>query len=69
MAESLDESKHEDHAEGGKKRTSKKRLLLRIDPALHDDLRAWAEQDFRSINAQIEFILNQAVSKRKRGDK
>ncbi|MBL6733682.1 MAG: toxin-antitoxin system HicB family antitoxin [Candidatus Poseidonia sp.] len=48
---------------------SKKRLLLRIDPALHEDLRAWAEQDFRSINAQIEFILNQAVSKRKRSDK
>ena len=47
---------------------AKKRLLLRIDPALHEDLRVWAEDDFRSINAQIEFLLKQAVSKRKRKD-
>ena len=43
----------------------KKRLLLRIDPALHDDLRVWAEDEFRSINAQIEFLLKNAVRKRK----
>lgn len=47
---------------------AKKRLLLRIDPGLHEDLRVWAEDDFRSINAQIEFLLKQAVSKRKRKD-
>jgi hypothetical protein len=44
----------------------KKKLLLRIDPALHLSLRKWAEADFRSINAQIEFLLAQAVSKRER---
>ena len=38
----------------------KKRLLLRIDPALHDDLR-WAEDEFRSINAQIEFYSNKPL--------
>ena len=47
---------------------SKKRLLLRIDPALHNDLRGWADDDFRSMNAQIEFLLKQAVSKRKRDE-
>ncbi|RJU94512.1 MAG: hypothetical protein DWC03_02575 [Candidatus Poseidoniales archaeon] len=51
---------------GGRKKVEKKRLLLRIDPTLHDDLRVWAEDDFRSINAQIEFLLKQAVAKRKR---
>ncbi|HBE11640.1 MAG TPA: hypothetical protein DCY76_04300 [Flavobacteriales bacterium] len=46
----------------------KKRILLRIDPALHDDLRIWAEDDFRSINAQIEFLLKQAVAKKRRNE-
>ncbi len=44
----------------------KKKLLLRIDPSLHQSLRRWAEADFRSINAQIEFLLAQAVSKHER---
>ena len=46
-------------------KVEKKRVLLRIDPSLHNDLRVWAEDDFRSINAQIEFLLKQAVAKRK----
>ena len=46
----------------------KKRILLRIDPALHDDLRIWAEDDFRSINAQIEFLLKQAVAKKRHNE-
>ena len=54
---------------GGRKKVEKKRLLLRIDPALHDDLRVWAEDEFRSINAQIEFLLKQAVAKRKRDER
>ena len=69
MAESTDESERTNEVQNGKKRGSKKRFLLRIDPALHDDLRAWAEDEFRSINAQIEFLLKQAVAKRKRNDK
>ncbi len=44
----------------------KKKLLLRIDPKLHDDLRRWADDDFRSINAQIEFLLRKAVAENRR---
>ena len=40
---------------------AKKKLLLRIDPALHDELRKWADDDFRSINSQIEFLLRKAI--------
>ena len=39
----------------------KKKLLPRIDPKLHDELRKWADDDFRSINSQIEFLLRKAI--------
>jgi hypothetical protein len=39
-------------------------FLLRLPPDLLDQLRAWAAQDLRSLNAQIEFLLRQAVNKR-----
>ena len=39
----------------------KKKLLLRIDPKLHDELRKWADDDFRAINSQIEFLLRKAI--------
>ncbi|DAC28992.1 MAG TPA: hypothetical protein D7H99_01060 [Candidatus Poseidoniales archaeon] len=45
---------------------TKKKLLLRIDPALHDTLRKWADDEFRSINAQIEFLLQKAVAENRR---
>lgn len=45
---------------------AKKQVLLRLAPSLWDDIAAWAEEDFRSINAQIEFILTQAVRARKK---
>ncbi len=44
----------------------KKRFLLRISPELWDELNRWAAQDFRSINGQIEFILQRAVDERRR---
>jgi hypothetical protein len=44
----------------------RKSFLLRIDPALHEALEAWAEQDMRSLNGQIEFILKEAVSRRRK---
>ena len=69
MGESTERTTSEDGAPGERKKVEKKRLLLRIDPALHNDLRVWAEDDFRSINAQIEFLLKQAVAKRKREDR
>jgi hypothetical protein len=38
-----------------------KRFLLRLDPRLFEALRRWADDDLRSINAQIEFLLMQDV--------
>lgn len=44
----------------------KKQILLRISPTLWKDLAAWAEDDFRSINGQIEYLLTECVRKRKK---
>ena len=46
--------------------TDKKQVLLRLSPALWKELAAWAEDDFRSINGQIEFLLTECVRKRKK---
>ena len=43
----------------------RKSFLLRIDPALWDDLEAWAQDELRSVNGQIEYLLRQAVLRRK----
>ena len=40
----------------------RKKLLLRLDPAVHDALARWAADELRSTNAQIEFLLRQALS-------
>jgi hypothetical protein len=45
---------------------TKKNILLRIDPALHKSLKLWAENDMRSINAQIEFLLKKSVRENRR---
>ena len=44
----------------------KKQILLRLSPTLWQDLAAWAEDDFRSINGQIEYLLTECVKKRKK---
>jgi hypothetical protein len=44
---------------------SRKSFLLRIDPELWADLESWASAELRSVNGQIEYLLKQAVSKRK----
>jgi len=49
------------------KEAGKKQLLLRLSPALWKELAAWAEDDFRSINGQIEYLLSECVRKRKEG--
>jgi hypothetical protein len=41
-----------------------KKFLLRLPPRVFDELRRWAEQDMRSINGQIEWLLRQALRKR-----
>jgi len=43
---------------------SRKAFLLRIDPALWAGLEAWAQDELRSVNGQIEYLLKQAVLKR-----
>ena len=57
-----------DDEKSRKARMEKKRLLLRIDPILHDELRKWADDDIRSINSQIEFLLKKAVTKNRKVD-
>ena len=42
----------------------KKGFLLRLPPRLFEELRRWAEQDMRSINGQIEWLLQQALRQR-----
>ena len=39
----------------------RKKVLLRLDPAVHDALARWAADELRSTNAQIEFLLRQAL--------
>ena len=43
----------------------RKAFLLRLSPELWKDLERWAADDLRSVNAQIEFLLRQAVNRRK----
>jgi len=44
----------------------KKPILLRLNPKLWDSLNAWAKDELRSVNGQIEWILREAVRKRKK---
>ena len=44
----------------------KKQVPLRLSASLYEELAAWAEDEFRSINGQIEFILTEAVKARKK---
>lgn len=50
-----------------KKENEKKQLLLRLSSSLWQELAAWAEDDFRSINGQIEYLLTECVKQRKKG--
>ena len=45
----------------------RKPFLLRISPDLWKELEKWAADELRSVNGQIEYLLRQAVDKRKRG--
>ena len=44
----------------------KKQVPLRLSASLYDELARWAEDDFRSINGQIEYLLTECVNKRRR---
>ena len=43
----------------------RKSFLMRVNPALWAELEAWAQEDLRSVNAQIEYLLREAVLKRR----
>lgn len=47
----------------------KKQLLLRLSPELWEKINQWSEEEFRSVNGQIEYLLSEAVRKKygKRG--
>ena len=49
------------------KMAERKSFLMRIDPALWAELEAWAQDELRSVNGQVEYLLRQAVQKRKGG--
>jgi hypothetical protein len=42
--------------------SERKGILLRLDPAVHDAVARWANDELRSTNAQIEFLLRRALS-------
>ncbi len=48
---------------------ARKSFLLRMNPDLYREIEAWAQQEMRSVNSQIEFLLRQAVTKRLKNEK
>ncbi len=44
----------------------KKQILLRISKTLYNDIAKWSEDDFRSINGQIEYILTESVKQKRK---
>ena len=47
----------------------KKQVPLRLSTKLYDAVAAWAEDDFRSVNGQIEYLLTECVRQRKKNGK
>ncbi len=47
----------------------KKQVPLRLSEKLYAEIAAWAEDDFRSINGQIEYLLTECVRQRKKNGK
>ena len=43
---------------------NKKQIPLRLSPKLYDAIASWAEDDFRSVNGQIEYLLTECVRQR-----
>tara|TARA_B100001079_G_C16226047_1_gene432449 strand:- start:193 stop:396 length:204 start_codon:yes stop_codon:yes gene_type:complete len=46
----------------------KKKILLRLDPKLHAALKQWADEEFRSLNSHIEFLLKKTLSSHRRAE-
>ena len=49
--------------------STKKQVPLRLSPKLYDAIARWAEDDFRSINGQIEYLLTECVRQREKNGK
>ncbi len=49
--------------------SSKKQIPLRLSEKLYSQIVAWAEDDFRSVNGQIEYLLSECVRQRKKNGK
>ncbi|KQS25422.1 Arc family DNA-binding protein [Dyadobacter sp. Leaf189] len=49
--------------------SEKKAFVLRINPDMLKELEVWAQQDFRSLNGQIEYLLSEALKKQRRSKK
>ena len=47
----------------------KKQIPLRLSAKLYNEIAAWAEDDFRSVNGQIEYLLSECVRQRKKNGK
>ena len=52
-----------DEDDGGER----KAFLLRLPPDLHAELRSWASTEIRSLNGHIEFLLREAIRRRRDG--
>lgn len=48
---------------------AKKQIPLRLSEKLYADIAAWAEDDFRSVNGQIEYLLSECLRQRKKDGK
>ena len=62
-----DEIKKKEKAIKDKEKT-KKQMVVRLSPSLWNEIAAWAEEDFRSINGQIEYLHSECVRQRKKGN-
>ena len=47
-------------------KSTKKQIPLRLSDELYTELSRWAEDEFRSVNGQIEYLLSESVKKRRR---
>lgn len=60
-----DEIKKREKAIKDKEKT-KKQMIVRLSPGLWNEIAAWAEDDFRSINGQVEYLLSECVKNRRK---
>lgn len=52
-----------------KRGKEKKSVLLRLNSDMWDDIASWAEDEFRSINGQIEYLLSETIKQHKKAKK